>query len=277
MQNQNAEIISVFIIGGTMAIMLVLFIVAIVLLYQRRQQRHERDLIKLKEEYDQELLRSQLEIQERTLKTISQELHDNIGQMLSVVKLSVSGALYTMDKQTPEYESITASKDILNKAIGDLSNLTKSLHTDRIAQVGLDESIHYEIETIKKTGLVDIEFIREASDHHFSLNGQTSVFLFRMFQEIVNNTLKHSKATRVNVYINYTMDNTFVLKIEDNGVGFDFNEKKNTASSSSGVGLKSMMNRAKLIKADFLIDSKPGRGTTITIALPLKKETVFEE
>jgi signal transduction histidine kinase len=260
-----------------MAIMLVLFIVAIVLLYQRRQQRHERDLIKLKEEYDQELLRSQLEIQERTLKTISQELHDNIGQMLSVVKLSVSGALYTMDKQTPEYESITASKDILNKAIGDLSNLTKSLHTDRIAQVGLDESIHYEIETIKKTGLVDIEFFREASDHHFSINGQTSVFLFRMFQEIVNNTLKHSKATRVNVYINYTKDNTFVLKIEDNGVGFDFNEKKNTASSSSGVGLKSMMNRAKLIKADFLIDSKPGKGTTITITLPLKKETVFEE
>jgi len=277
MQNQNAEIISVLIIGGLMAIMLVLFIVAIVLLYQRRQQRHERDLIKLKEEYDQELLRSQLEIQERTLKTISQELHDNIGQMLSVVKLSVSGALYTMDKQTAEYESITASKDILNKAIGDLSNLTKSLHTDRIAQVGLDESIQYEIETIKKTGLVDIEFFREASDHHFSINGQTSVFLFRMFQEIVNNTLKHSKATRVNVYINYTKDNTFVLKIEDNGVGFDFNEKKNTASSSSGVGLKSMMNRAKLIKADFLIDSKPGKGTTITIALPLKKETVIEE
>jgi len=277
MQNQNAEIISVLIIGGLMAIMLVLFIVAIVLLYQRRQQRHEHDLIKLKEEYDQELLRSQLEIQERTLKTISQELHDNIGQMLSVVKLSVSGALYTMDKQTPEYESITASKDILNKAIGDLSNLTKSLHTDRIAQVGLDESIQYEIETIKKTGLVDIEFFREASDHHFSINGQTSVFLFRMFQEIVNNTLKHSKATRVNVYINYTKDNTFVLKIEDNGVGFDFNEKKNTASSSSGVGLKSMMNRAKLIKADFLIDSKLGKGTTITIALPLKKETVIEE
>jgi len=277
MQNQNAEIISVLIIGGMMAIMLVLFIVAIVLLYQRRQQRHERDLIKLKEEYDQELLRSQLEIQERTLKTISQELHDNIGQMLSVVKLSVSGALYTMDKQTAEYESITASKDILNKAIGDLSNLTKSLHTDRIAQVGLDESIQYEIETIKKTGLVDIEFFREVSDHHFSLNGQTSVFLFRMFQEIVNNTLKHSKATRVNVYINYTKDNTFVLKIEDNGVGFDFNEKKNTSSSSSGVGLKSMMNRAKLIKADFLIDTKPGKGTTITIALPLKKETVIEE
>jgi signal transduction histidine kinase len=277
MQNQNAEIISVLIIGGLMAIMLVLFIVAIVLLYQRRQQRHEHDLIKLKEEYDQELLRSQLEIQERTLKTISQELHDNIGQMLSVVKLSVSGALYTMDKQTPEYESITASKDILNKAIGDLSNLTKSLHTDRIAQVGLDESIQYEIETIKKTGLVDIEFFREVSDHHYSINGQTSVFLFRMFQEIVNNTLKHSKATRVNIYINYTKDNTFVLKIEDNGVGFDFNEKKNTASSSSGVGLKSMLNRAKLIKADFLIDSKLGKGTTITITLPLEKETVFEE
>jgi signal transduction histidine kinase len=277
MQNQNAEIVSVLVIGGVMALLLVLFIVTIVLLYQRRQQRHEKDLIRLKEEYDQELLRSQLEIQEKTLKTISQELHDNIGQMLSVVKMSIAGATYTLDKESAEYEAITASKDILNKAISDLSNLTKSLHTDRIAQIGLDESIHFEIETIKKTGLVDISFNRGISEYHQSLDPQTSVFLFRMFQEVINNTLKHSKATHVNVSINYTDKYNFVLKIEDNGVGFDVKEKKDKASSSSGVGLKSMINRAKLIGAEFVIDSKIGKGTTITITLPLIKDPVTEE
>lgn len=277
MQNQNAEIISVLVIGGIMALLLVLFIVTIALLYQRRQQRHEKDLIRLKEEYDQELLRSQLEIQEKTLKTISQELHDNIGQMLSVVKMSIAGAAYSLDKDSPEYESIAAAKDILNKAIGDLSNLTKSLHTDRIAQIGLDESIHFEIETIKKTGLVDITFDRGISDHHQSLDPQTSVFLFRMFQEVINNTLKHSKATQVNVSITYTDDYIFVLKVEDNGVGFNVNEKKEKASSTSGVGLKSMLNRAKLIGAQFVIDSKIGHGTAITITLPLIKEPVIEE
>ena len=277
MQNQNAEIISVLVIGGIMALLLVLFIVAIVLLYQRRQQKHEKDLIKLKEEYDQELLRSQLEIQEKTLKTISQELHDNIGQMLSVVKMSIASTTYSFNKESAEYESITAAKDILNKAITDLSNLTKSLHTDRISQIGLDESIQFEIETIKRTGLVEIDFSREISNHQQSLDGQTSVFLFRMFQEIINNTLKHSKATLIKISIAYTYDYFFVLKIEDNGIGFDVNEKKDKASSSSGVGLKSMINRAKLIGAQFLIDSKIGRGTAITITLPLVKESVLED
>ena len=186
MQNQNTEIITVLIIGATMALLLVLFIVAIVFLYQRRQQSHEKDLMKLKEEYDQELLRSQLEIQETTLKTISQELHDNVGQMLSVVKLSMASTGIT--KEHPAFETITASREILNKAILDLANLTKSLHTDRISQIGLEQAVQFEINTINKTGLMPIEFIAPTNPDHKNLDGQTSIFLFRMFQEILNNT-----------------------------------------------------------------------------------------
>ena len=275
MQTQNTEIISFLIIGASMALLLVFFIVGIIFLYQRRQQRHEKDLIKIKEEYDQELLRSQLEIQETTLKTISQELHDNVGQMLSVVKLSMAST--GIKKEHPAFETIAASREILNKAIVDLANLTKSLHTDRISQIGLEQAIQFEINTINKTGLMPIEFIAPTNEDHKNLDSQTSIFLFRMFQEILNNTLKHSKATHVNVQMEFTPGDIFVLKVEDNGVGFDVEEKKNKPSASGGVGLKSMLNRSKLIGAKFIINSNPGSGTSITITLPLIKETIPKE
>jgi signal transduction histidine kinase len=275
MQTQDTQILIFLIIGGAMAFLLVLFIVTILLLYQRRQQKHEKKLIEIKKEYDQELLRSQLEIQERTLKSISQELHDNVGQMLSVVKLTMASS--GLEKTHPAYETIFASRDILNKAIIDLANLTKSLHTDRISQIGIDSAIEFEINNIRKTGLIQIDFIRSSNEISETLDSQTSIFLFRMFQEILNNTLKHSQATHVNVFIDYPPDHSFVLRVEDNGIGFDVEAKKQTASSSGGVGLKSMINRAKLIGAKFYMNSKIGNGTSITITLPLIKEKPKEE
>ncbi len=267
MPDQNKEILSVIIIGGVLALALLFFIVIVLFLYQKRQHKHEEQLVKLKEEYDQELLRSQLEIQESTLKTIAQELHDNIGQMLSVVKLSMAGL--GIAKDHPAHASIENSRDILNRAIIDVANLTKSLHTDRIAQIGLLEAVRFEVDIIKKTGLVNINFSSSGEEEH--LDDQKSIFLFRMFQEILNNTLKHSKAKQINVAINFRLDHIFELKLEDNGVGFNVEEKKNKPSASGGVGLKSMINRAKLIGCDFIINSKEGVGTSVMITLPLSQ------
>lgn len=90
-----------------------------------------------------------------------------------------------------------------------------------------------------------------------------------MFQEMLNNILKHSKATKVNIAINYSIDNKFVLQVEDNGVGFDIEKKRIQTSSSSGIGLKSMTNRASLIGAQISVQSQPGKGTTIQVEVPL--------
>src|SRR4051812_37083351 len=154
--NGQGELYFVIVVGAVLALLLVGFIVSILFLYQRRQHRQEQELALLKAQFEQEVLRSQLEIQEGTFKTIGQELHDNIGQMLSVVKLSL--AVLPIDKQHPAYEPIMSSRQVLNKAMTDLADLTKSLHTDRIAQIGLTESIHFEIESLKRTGLLDAQF-----------------------------------------------------------------------------------------------------------------------
>lgn len=269
MNNQGQELYFVILIGGILSIAVVTFIVIIVLLYQRRQHRHEKELARMKDLYEQEVLRSQLEIQEETFKMIGQELHDNIGQVLSVVKLSL--AILPIDKDHEAYEPILNSRQILNKAAIDLSDLTKSLHSDRIAQIGLVEAIRFEMESVRKSGLMEVELEVNGSEHHF--DGQQSIFLFRMFQEMLNNILKHSQATRVTVNLVFSEDNKFVLTLADNGVGFDVEAKRNSVSSSSGVGLKSIFNRAKLIGADLDMKSTPGKGTTVTIQLSLPKES----
>lgn len=267
MPTQNQEIYFVTIIGIILGLLLVGFIVTILFLYQRRQQRQEQEMEKIKDMYEKEALRSQLEIQENTFKTIAQELHDNIGQMLSVAKLSLS--ILPIDKDHTAFEQLQNSQQVLNKAILDLSNLTKGLHTDRIAQIGLAESIRFELYALKNAGILQVQFHQTGTEIEF--NEQKSIFLFRIFQETLNNILKHAKATEMIVNLDYQED-IFSLEMKDNGVGFNIAEKKQSATSYSGVGLKSMYNRAKLIGADISMNSEPGKGTTILIELPLLQE-----
>jgi two-component system, NarL family, sensor kinase len=265
MQNQNPEIYFITVIGIVLGLLLVGFIVTILFLYQRRQQRQEQEMERVKDMYEKEALRSQLEIQENTFKAIAQELHDNIGQMLSVAKLSLS--VLPVEKDHIAFEQLQSSQQVLNKAIGDLSNLTKGLYTERISDVGLSESIKFEIYALRSAG-VKIQFQQDGTEVEF--NDQNSIFLFRIFQEALNNTLKHAKATEIIVKLKYGED-AFTLEIKDNGIGFDLAKKQQSATSYSGVGLKSMFNRAKLIGANISIDSEYGKGTIILIELPLQK------
>lgn len=265
MQGQDQEFFFLIIIGGLLASLLVGFIVTVLFLYQKKQHKQEQELVRLKEEYDQEMLKSQLEIQEVTLKNIAQELHDNIGQILSVVKLSLS--VLPVEKEHKAYEPLQHIREVLNKAVFDLADLTKSLHTDRIAQIGLVESIQFDLQTLKKTGLMDVQL--DVAGDEYKLGGQKEVFIFRIFQELVNNILKHAKATQLVIKLNYSSPVNFAFSVTDNGVGFSMQEKKDSKSPLNGVGLKSMVNRAKLIGATIVFDSYPGRGTSVKLELPI--------
>ena len=264
---QNSEIFFITIIGVILGLLLVGFIVSMLFLYQRRQKKQEQEIDKMKDMYEKEALRSQLEIQENTFKNIAQELHDNIGQLLSVVKLSLS--VLPIEKEHKAYEQSKNVQELLNKAIFDLSNLTKSLHTERIADIGLIESIRYELYAIRRAGILQVQFNPQGDEIAFS--EQKAIFLFRMFQESLNNILKHSHATEVTVDLDYGAE-YFTLQIHDNGIGFNVSDKKQSANSGSGVGLRSLFNRARIIGADLSINSEEGNGTTVLIKLSLSEE-----
>lgn len=261
---RNSEIYLILVIGVILGLLLVGFIVTTLLLYQRRQKRQEEEMLRMKAQYEKEALLSQLEIQENTFKAIAQELHDNIGQMLSVVKITLSAL--PLEQEHPALELVQNSQQVLHKAMADLSNLTKSLHTERIADVGLSESIRFELNAIAKSGILKVDFTTEGYEYPF--DEQKSIYLFRMFQEALNNTLKHAQATAIVVKLVYT-DEAFTMSIADNGTGFSLEEKKTNASPGSGVGLRSLYNRSGIIGAEISIDSKPGAGTSVVIKLPL--------
>jgi two-component system, NarL family, sensor kinase len=246
-------------------IFIVILFTLFLFFYLMSRQRHNELIMKehrLKHEYHQELLRTQLEIQEQTFKNISQEIHDNIGQALTLAKLNLN----TMPQGSGEQqEKITTTKELVSKAIVDLRDLSRSLNTDYVADMGLQKAIEYELGLISKSSNIITNMQLEGEP--FRMDKQKELILFRIVQEVLNNTLKHAGATTIHAKINYG-NNDLQLSVTDNGKGFLISDTQNENQSGSGLGLRNMDNRAKLIGATFSMNSKPGNGTEVRIILP---------
>lgn len=252
MQSQYSEVIAVVVAGAILALLLVGFIVAMLIAYRRKQYKHE-----------QELLQARLEIQENIFKNLSEEIHDNIGQMLSVLKLTLSAVSLTDTNAAGNY--IKESRNMVNHIIGSVSDLSKSLHTDRIVKIGIIEAVKFELEKIEKTNLFETSFTHE--DGNFQLAPENEIFIFRIIQELLNNIIKHSRAKRIDANF-FCKERSIVFTFADNGVGFDVKEALQKSTSTRGIGLTSMVNRAKLIGGFLTINSEPGKGTKLVIEIP---------
>jgi len=252
-----------FIVIGSASLLVILtFFFLLFLQNSRRKFHHQQELQMIQTRFEQEILLAQLEIQEQTMKNISQEIHDNIGQTLSLVKLNLN--TIDIQKQDIVPQKIANSKELVTKAIADLRSLSKSLHTDSILSVGLTKAIEFELRLIDKTGVYQTEL--KISGDPVSLDPQKELILFRIMQEAMNNIIKHAKATSISITMEYA-DKILVLSIEDNGCGFEMQAE--TGNRDLGIGLRSMQNRAQLINSKFVIQSHPSSGTRIQITVPV--------
>jgi signal transduction histidine kinase len=231
-------------------------------LYRRRQQKHLLEKEQLRVSYERELLKTRLEIQEQTFRNISQEIHDNIGQVLSLTKLNLS----TMDIGQPAIleQKIMDSKNLVSQAIYDLRNLSHGLSTDYIADLGLTRAVAHELEMIKKSGDYETVFLVEGDP--YPLDKQKELIVYRIIQETLNNIIKHATAQKIIIYLLYRPDE-LTLNITDNGKGFDLTPLNDNASY--GLGIKNMHSRAQLIGAGFLISSTLGQGTVVSVLVPI--------
>lgn len=252
---------SAFTIGGTiLVILLVAGIIAFLFIFSNRNWKHQREKQLMKIQFEQELLQTQLEIQEQTLKTISEEIHDNVGQVLSLAKLNLNTIGIINDEQVQF--KINSTKDLVSKAINDLRDLSRSLHGEKIGEIGLQEAIANELKIIQNTGQFKTEL--NVTGQVYTQNPQKEMVLFRIVQEALHNAVKHANATNLKVKMNYSAAN-FTLTITDDGSGF---MPEQLLTSQTGIGLKSMRNRAALIGGDFSLQSSKNNGTSISIELP---------
>jgi signal transduction histidine kinase len=264
MDNLSEQVILI-IVASVFLLIVAGGIILLVYVYQRKQLSSLKEKEQLRVDFEKQILESKLEMQEQTMKNISQEIHDNIGQVLSLAKLTIN----TMNANNSEtlQEKINNSKELIAKAIQDLRNLSRTLNTDNINDLGLLRSVEYELELLKKASAyrVELSFDGEA----YRLEHKQELIIFRIFQEAIQNIIKHSHASHILVTFHYTSSH-FELKISDDGVGFDTHLNGiNKKELGGGMGLRNIGHRAKLIAADCSVESHPGKGTTLQIKLPL--------
>lgn len=201
-------------------------------------------------EFEQTLLRSQLEIQEQTFSYISKEIHDNIGQVLSLARLNINTIQSDIEK-----EKLEATDELLGKAITDLRNLSHSLDRDNIQSNGWIKSTEKILQHLERPGLA-IYFTHEEGLPE--MNHEKSIILFRMIQEMINNIIRHAEATEVGFEVKEN-NKKILITLKDNGKGFD----KQTVIA--GNGLRNLESRSKMIGAILNIESAKNKGTEISI------------
>jgi signal transduction histidine kinase len=243
----------IFLIGG-------LFLVIYVNLYNEKKRRHAEEKELLAQQFSQTLLETQLEIKEQTLQHIAYELHDNLGQMASLIKINLN--TLQLDDTVKTKQKIEDTKDLVRQLIADLKSLSLNLNSDRIAQLGIIKGLEDEVDRLNKTG--QFEAVLHHSGSSPELNSNTTIILYRMVQEIINNIVKHSGAKRITISVEAT-GNLFTLVCIDDGAGFDAKE----TIKKGGSGLINLRSRAKLINAHLVIQSSTKNGTKISIELPL--------
>jgi two-component system NarL family sensor kinase len=242
-------------------LILAAFIVSFALLFQRRQIKNMQEKQALQAQFEQASLQSQIEIQNETLQAVGQDLHDNVGQTLTVVRLYLN-TLEEENQQSALQGYIEQSNELVDKAIQSLRALSKSLDSFAIKEFGLVDSISHELNRLEQSKKFATTI--NAQGEPYSLGYNIEIILFRITQETLNNAIKHARATQISVFIQYG-GSMFILEIKDNGIGFDQAIVNNQQLDKTGSGLRNMQRRAQLIGGECVFDSQLGIGTTIRI------------
>jgi len=233
-------------------------VISLFIIYRNKQLQAIRETDKLKTTFTQQLLQSQLEMQEQTFNTISREIHDNVGQVLSLAKvqLNIIDQSESFDKAL-----VTDAKESVSKAMTDLRDIAKSLNSERIQLSSLPEITEHELQRINRSGIMLTSINVEGQEQN--MQEQKKLIIFRIIQEALHNILKHSQAKNIDVKFYYETDK-LKIDITDNGIGFD----KELITKKDGLGLQNIVSRAALIGGEAHINSVINQGTVITIIAP---------
>jgi PAS domain S-box-containing protein len=204
-----------------------------------------------------------LSAQESERARLARELHDDISQRLAFLNIEVD-KLEMKNKSLPEPVGKTLrqiARDI-GEISSDIHSISRRLHPTTLGVLGLVRSIEFECKNF--TRLKEIPVTLDLDDGIQHLSKEISLCTYRILQEGLRNILRHAEATGVHVTLSKNNDIMHLL-IKDNGIGFD----RDSNTGKTGLGFASMTERARLVRGDISIESRPGKGTAIKLAVPL--------
>ena len=256
LEKENFLLILYFVV---IIFILVAFVVIFFIAFQRRKNKLIIDRLEAEKQFEKELTDSRLEIQEQTLKNIAWELHDNVGQLLSVANIQLN---MVQNNVPEEFQSqIKETKDVVAATVQEVRALSKTLNTDVIQNNGLVESVRTELERFNRLNFLHADLKIEGEP--LGIPSADEIIIFRILQEFFSNVIKHAKADNLFVHLCYR-ERALEISVEDNGVGFD------TSVNAGNSGLQNMRSRADLLGAEYKLTSEPGKGTKLNLVYPFK-------
>lgn len=233
------------------------------LIYTRNKSKQkalmDAEILKVQEQKNKAII----EAEERERIRIAKDLHDGVGQMVSALKLQMSsletGVDFKSEEERNRYNDMIAFVD---ETVKEVRSVSHSMMPNALIRSGLSSAVREFVQRISSTDKLKVDL--EIVGLNDRLEQTTETVLFRVLQEIVSNIVKHACANHVTIQL-IRHDQEITLMVEDNGKGFDTSK----IQEFEGIGLKNLFSRVEFLNGTIHFDSNPGRGTTVTVDIPI--------
>jgi len=259
MQISSKELIFLIFIITFIFLLAPIFLITYITVYNKKKAKYLEEKEELRKVFELELLRSQIEVQERLMQNIADNLHDNIGQLLSLTSVTLS----SISPESSQHEKIKTAGDLTIRAIRELRQLSKMMSAQEVIKKNLGHAIAVELDWLKKGTEFSIKF-KDNTTHSNEEYADKELILFRLFQEILSNIIKHAQASVITIILDQ-VPGLLSLSVKDNGKGFAVEEKM---KDGAGMGLHNISKRAMMMSGTLSIHSNPGSGTEILVSIP---------
>lgn len=251
-------------VGTAVLLVMALFIIVFVAYYQRKQVQQQLALKELQTEYRRKLMEATFAGQEEERRRFARDLHDDIGTMLSVTRMSLKHLERKVSEEVRLDLQIQKTQALLDETMANVRRISRDLVPTTLERFGLIAALE---ELIEKAAEGELMVRLQCSGSLDTLTSALSLMLFRIAQELINNAIKHAGSSQITVQISCT-NLAVQLAVIDNGQGFDLDEI--LTNRQGGLGLRNIESRLSIVEGHVTFDVAPGRGSRIYVQVLLR-------
>jgi signal transduction histidine kinase len=247
--SKQIDDITIVVLGSLGMLTLVSFIILFVVFYQKRMLEHMSQLNENETKHQKKLLEASMEVAEQERKKIAGNIHDDIGIILSVIKLNLSRIKRNKNDAALVDELLQTNDSLLEDTIATVRSISHDLMPQALVRLGFIKGIAELCHQVSSAGVQKISLVKN-TDEVTGLDKKTEMQLYRLTKEILNNIIKHAVATEIELNVSL-LNNTLCTTISHNGKGITDNKVKELINAGRGIGLQSIYSRGQLTNSQI--------------------------
>ncbi|WP_332871486.1 sensor histidine kinase [Spirosoma rhododendri] len=244
-------------VGSAVLLSMAVFIIVFVAYYQQKQAKQQLALKEIQEQHRLELMAATFRGQEAERQRLAEDLHDSIGTMLSVTKMSLNQLNRQLDDAANRQEQFVKTRDMLDETMTNVRRISRDLVPTVLQRFGLLAALD---ELADRATTDELRVVLDCPGPVDHLPPALQLTFYRIAQELLNNAIRHARAQLITIQL-YCVDHEARMSILDDGIGFDFDAIME--DKKAGLGLRNIESRLNVVAGHVTFDVAPGRGSRI--------------